>query len=685
MPAIQIQTELAVPRRNPLPRGWLALMLCGIGASACGGDDEESSAIVAVEPAVGSARGGETVTIRGSAFEQGAGVWFGDAPAEEVTWIGAEALEVVTPMHLAETVNVTVSGPSESATAPDGFTFEPLDLEFVQAAAHYVPDFSTVVVDDAAVGDFDLDGAPDVLVAARGTPSRLLRNSGFGAFVDELPPPEEIEPSDAIPTWVHSTRRMLVDDLDGDDDLDVFLCNRWGQPSRIYENDGAGEFSQVASALPEVSEECRGAVLVDIDGDEDRDLVLLGRGRIGRGKSYLRVYERTGDAMDFSPVAAFEEQADIDGDPVGLVHVAPAAVAAEYTVTADDAASGAAAGHGSFVFSAEPGTAVFGHTVQTLQDVPDAVELDLKGSSAPVTVALRLVDAEDEAYTYDLGALGAAWQRVRAESPAAWTATGGDADGLLDLPVQRLELVVSDAVGGATGDLFVDDIRLNVPRTGPILVEDFERIDFQLSWDEILHSISAGDLDGDADLDFVLSSEHGAAPVRLRLLLSDGAAGGGQIALSESPSSAFEATAELMAWTLLHDVDADDDLDVMALGSDGQDRLFVNDGRAHFFDDTIALLPVDAARGIAAEAADLDLDGQSELLLANYDATNRIYRSRGASGFVDVTPVMPIHTARSVRFLPLDADGDGDLDLFELNQDGERSVLFVSVEPKSDR
>lgn len=671
--------------RSGWARGLVVAIGLGAGGVGCGGDDPASMAVTAVEPAVGSARGGETVTLRGQAFAQGSSVSFGDTPAREVTWLGAEALEVLTPWHVAATVDVVVSSGPATAAAEGAFTFEPLELELVQAASHYVPDLSMLTVDDAVVGDFDGDEALDVLVAVRGTPSRLLRNSGTGALVDSLPLPDELEPDDPIDTWVHSTRRMLVEDLDGDGDLDVFLCNRWGQPNRIYENDGDGAFSLLADALAEVSEECRAAVFADVDGDEDADLVVVGRGRIGGGQSYLRVYERSSETVAFEPRAELEQPAEVAGEPVGAVQVSPAPVVAEYVITDEEPAQGAGAGHGTFVFSAEPGEVIFSHAVQTLEAVPEAVELDLRVSAAAVSFTLRLVDDEGESYSYDLaGATGSGWQQVRAEDPASWTAAGGDADGVLDLPLASVQILVSDPAGAAEGEIFVDDIRMILPRTGPVLVEDFERLEFALAWDEVLHSVAAGDLDGDGDLDLVLSSEHGAAPLRLRLLRNDTTASDADLELRETPASAFETTEELIAFTLLHDVDDDGDLDLWALARDGQDRLLVNDGRAHFFDDTVALLPVDAARGVFGAAADLDLDGRQDLLMANYGAANRIYRSRGAAGYADITPVMPIHTARSLRLLPLDADGDGDLDLFELNQSGERSLLYVSVEPEAD-
>jgi hypothetical protein len=148
------------------------------------------------------------------------------------------------------------------------------------------------------------------------------------------------------------------------------------------------------------------------------------------------------------------------------------------------------------------------------------------------------------------------------------------------------------------------------------------------------------------------------------------------------PVGGLAAIGERVADLALLDADGDGDLDLITIAaSDGQDRLLVNDGHAHFFDDSSACMPVDRAAGRRAEFADLDLDGHADLLIANHQEANRIYLGRGPAGFVDATPKMPLSAAKTKGLLPLDADADGDLDLLELNDFGEPSVLYVATAP----
>jgi hypothetical protein len=122
-------------------------------------------------------------------------------------------------------------------------------------------------------------------------------------------------------------------------------------------------------------------------------------------------------------------------------------------------------------------------------------------------------------------------------------------------------------------------------------------------------------------------------------------------------------------------------VDLFAVASNGQDRLLVNDGTAHFYDDTTSTLPVDRGNGRHAALVDFDLDGQDDLTIANRGAVTRLYVSEGALGFLDATPALPLEATSALRVLPLDVEQDGDIDLFVLNGQGERSVLYISTEP----
>ncbi|MBI4699998.1 MAG: VCBS repeat-containing protein [Deltaproteobacteria bacterium] len=644
----------------------------------CGADE---LGVSSASPRTGSARGGETVLVSGKGFADGAAVLFGGTAAPAVRRRSAEELEVTTPQHLAGPVDLAVGNPDgESASVPGLFAFAPLVLHFVEAASHFLPDLTELDATDAAAADFDGDGHADILVSARGERARLLRNTGHGGFLDGGPASGDAGAPPASATWVHDTRALLVEDFDADGDPDVFLCNGAGD-SLVYLNDGAGAFEAALGAVPDGAG-CRAAALADLDGDGRRDLLLGGSGPLAAGKSYVRVLRRApGEGeVAFTPVAELEKPADAEGLPVGEVESSPG-VSGTYTITQKKAASGSGAGQAAFDFSGGGGTVGFVHPAPPFGVLPDAIELEVLGDFQGATLKIRFTDGKGEQFVAEAGLAGSgSWQHLRVEDLPSWTPSAGG-DGVVDLPIQSVALLVGAVAGGTKGLLLVDDVRFDAPELGPVPIEDFERVDFALAWPEQLSCVAAADLDGDGRPDAVLASADPGAAVVLRLLLNHTGAGSGAARLGEAGSDALAAVLERISYVAAIDHDGDRDFDLFAVGADGQDRLLVNDGAAHFFDDTLASLPVDRAAGRHADERDLDMDGRADLLIANGGAVSRIYLGRGASGFIDATPAMPLHASATLRLLPLDADGDGDQDLFVLNQKGERSRLYLSVEP----
>lgn len=117
------------------------------------------------------------------------------------------------------------------------------------------------------------------------------------------------------------------------------------------------------------------------------------------------------------------------------------------------------------------------------------------------------------------------------------------------------------------------------------------------------------------------------------------------------------------------DADGDGDLDLYATGLRVAGQLFVNDGAAGFADGTSAagLGGVDGATGVAA--ADLDGDGDSDLVLAGWQERVRLYENDGAGHFAEVGLAAGLggepHGSESV--VAHDVDNDARLDLYVTN------------------
>jgi len=118
-------------------------------------------------------------------------------------------------------------------------------------------------------GDFDGDGWPDLFVPfyAHEPPGRsfLWRNQGDGTFVERA---EQAGVAMADVPELFKPEGADAADWNGDGSLDLYCA------SRLFLNDGTGQFTDVRAqvGLPEMFDE--GARFVDVDNDGDLDLYL---------------------------------------------------------------------------------------------------------------------------------------------------------------------------------------------------------------------------------------------------------------------------------------------------------------------------------------------------------------------------------------------------------------------------
>lgn len=138
---------------------------------------------------------------------------------------------------------------------------------------------------EAAWGDYDNDGDPDIAAAFGGNgdyTNRVYRNDGNGSFT-------------LVWTSTHTedTQSAAWGDYDNDGDLDLAFGNEDGltEPNvRLYRNDGADTFTPVwASTETDLNRELNWG---DFDNDGDLDLVAA-NGTFQSGLT--RVYENKGD------------------------------------------------------------------------------------------------------------------------------------------------------------------------------------------------------------------------------------------------------------------------------------------------------------------------------------------------------------------------------------------------------
>jgi hypothetical protein len=707
---------LVLPRASRVALPGFALL--SILALACSSDLKISS----IQPATGSARGGQKITINGKGFDSDAKVTFGTTGARAVNRVSSDQLEVTTPLVIAGPVNVEVASGGDKKVSTNGFTFLPLELRFVEAPSHYLPSLAAADAVDAASADFNRDGHPDLFLAIRNATSRVLLNSGSGSFVGTATPPDAGTPEagapeggapdgstaeaggvDASPAEggapdastadaasppattevIHDVRKAVVQDFDRDGNTDVFLCNGSGEPGRLLLGDGKGKLAAAADgAVPAASDECISAVAADFNKDGRSDLIVLGRGPAGSGKSYVRVLlnRAEGTSVQFAPAAELEPAADVQGKDCGNVSASAPEITGTFVFDKERSFAGSFSGKASYDFAGAQGTIAFGVTPPAVQRVPTAVEFDLFGDKSGHGLKLQVVDAKQELFEVDLGALSwSGWRHVKAEKLEVWSHSGTDSDGVVDLPLASVSVQLDGKGSLGKSEIAFDGIVLAIPGAGLAVAEDFERIAFAAAWPGVMSSVAAGDLDGDGLVDILAGSTDAATGVFAALALNKTAAGAAK--LQVPGGGAVPPLPDPISSLALMDADGDGDVDIVAISGVGQDRLLLNDGSGHFFDDTLVRMPLDHSAGSSVAVSDMDLDGRADLIVANTGTVNRLYLNHGVQGFVDSTPALPLHPWHSRVVVPFDADDDGDIDLFVLNSGGEASKLYVSVEP----
>ncbi len=375
---------------------------------------------------------------------------------------------------------------------------------------------------EAAVawGDVDGDGDLDVVIAGRtGAPSygpitRIYRNDGGGAFTDIAAGLPGLGSDGAV--------ALAWGDYDGDGDLDLALAGSAGAPiyagiARIYRNDGAGAFTDIAAGLPPIGA-FGGATLAwgDYDGDGDLDLALAGEAGAPIYAPVTRVYRNDGAGV-FTDIAA-----GLPGIGAGTPEGSQAALAwGDFDGDGDlDLAicgrAGAPIYSGITRIYRNDGTGVFTDIAAGLPGLGDLgsatlawgdydadgdLDLALAGSvGAPIYGAVTRIYRNDGAGTFTDIVAGLVGVGESSPSGAQAAAAWGDVDGDGDLDL---------AVGGRAGAPTYDGVTLVYRNDGAGTFTDMGA-DLPGIGHYGSSALAWGDVDGDGDLDLAVVGTVGA-------------------------------------------------------------------------------------------------------------------------------------------------------------------------------
>jgi hypothetical protein len=221
--------------------------------------------------------------------------------------------------------------------------------------------------------------------------------------------------------------------------------------------------------------------------------------------------------------------------------------------------------------------------------------------------------------------------------------------------------ILLPAVGGAR------QTRLPSPADAP--PAGFERVILLEQTAETSANVSLGDLDGDTHLDVVLAKGR-HWPLVDRVLLGDGR-GGFPRTHDLGPASDRSYSGSLA------DLDGDGDLDVV-ISNDTPDpkRVYLNDGRGVFAAGTTFGRPDWETRN--ATVADVDGDGRPDIVVANRtdkERGNYICLNRGGGRFDAECTRFSRESATTIT--AADMNGDGLIDLVVPHRDRGQSHLYL--------
>jgi hypothetical protein len=634
-------------------------------------------AVTSVAPRSGSISGGNEIQVTGDGFRPGVQASVGGVPCIDTARIGRTLLSCTTPPAAAAgSVAVTVANPGSSAVILDhGFVY---DLRgSYQASGQRLPAEATAGKRAGILVDLDGDSDLDAFQtgwSGTSTFARLQLNDIAGGSAWFTSAPENL-PAESATEGGMPYYAVAAADVDNDGDLDLIFLR--DDDLVTYVNDGGGLFTRRITILCGVkdgqgvlqpqSATARALAVVDLNGDGFVDVAVArgaaaescwnGAAQVSHTGEILLLNDRSGG---FTPsYTAFPgvaddsmaiRAADFDGDGDLDVVVVNGSNHQNRLYFNDGA------GRFTDVSLSFLGVSAGDGRDAAVGDTDKDGDLDLVIANAGQRMRLYLNDGFGRFTDVTLTA------RMRNDVDATERAWLVDFDGDGDLDLLTRKAPVTGALqpmrvyrNGGTGFFSADEAGSVLP---PPLGESL----LDVAWGDV-------DRDGHPDMLWVQEGHQN------RLLVNDGAGGFARGTMTDVPEASL---AEIDA--VAADLNEDGDLEVVTCGrSPSRPRLLFNDGAGNLLDVTAAGMPDVALDCNDVDVADVDGDGDLDLLFAAASdpgstpsgasgAGVYLFLNDGSASFTDGTALqVPTGAAnrgaRPLTIEPIDHDGDGDLDL----------------------
>jgi len=187
--------------------------------------------------------------------------------------------------------------------------------------------------------------------------------------------------------------------------------------------------------------------------------------------------------------------------------------------------------------------------------------------------------------------------------------------------------------------------------------------------DRSTNSVVAADVDGDGDVDIIIGNNR--EPNQL-LLNSGGDRNPFKGAIALDPPGGGRTFSIVAA-----DVDSDGDLDLIIGNSGDENELLINNGGdSNLLEGLIALdLSIDERSTNCIAAADFDGDGKIDIIIGNNYGANQLILNKGGEG-VEVTYDLPGVISDTRAIVAADVNGDGNIDVIIGNYGGTNTLLL---------
>lgn len=188
-------------------------------------------------------------------------------------------------------------------------------------------------------------------------------------------------------------------------------------------------------------------------------------------------------------------------------------------------------------------------------------------------------------------------------------------------------------------------------------------------------SCALGDVDNDGDLDLIITGidESNGPGRRTTLYSNDGMGNFTEIVDTGLSNSTEGGDIEFV------DVDGDGDLDLMLTGRDGNPvyyaHFYFNDGAGNYTTDSNSSF--EGTLGGDFDFEDIDNDGDLDVFMCGWDNNNtvysKLYLNDGTGGFTEVAST-PFDGGTSSTFFDMDNDNDMDIIITGRNNNGENNT-----------